>query len=376
MKLAPANASSPSRIMFCIDQLVRGGTELQLMGLIDRLDRDRYSPYLLTICPTDPALIPENCEHVDLSVPKLFSLAGIRSLWWLAGFLRREKIGVVQTYFQDSTVFAGLAARIAGTPARIACFRDLAFWNSRRKATLLKWIYPMMNGYLGNANVVLDHFAETFGIDLERARVIRNGVDSSQLPFQENSGATTDIGIVGNMTRPVKRTDLFIRAAAIVHRHYPDVRWHIVGDGHLRPELEKLAEKLGVSDRTIFAGRIEDVKGYLGRLQVGVICSDSEGLSNAILEYMFRGVATVATEVGGNTELVENGKTGLTVPPGNAAALAAALIHLIEQPESRQNMAKAARHRVERSYSWERCLSDHDQIYRRLLSGRVMEPSV
>jgi glycosyltransferase involved in cell wall biosynthesis len=375
MKPAPSNKSARVKILFCIDQLVRGGTELQLIGLIDHLDRDQYSPYLLTIRPTDPELIPEDCEHVNLSVPKLFSMAGLRSLCWLVGFMRRENIQVVQTYFQDSTIFAGLAARIAKTPARIACFRDLAFWNSRKQATLLKWIYPMMNGYIGNANVVLDHFARTFGIDLKRARVVRNGVDASQLLFQEHLGTTTDIGVVGNMTRPVKRTDLFIRAAAIVHRHYPDVRWHIVGDGHLRPELEKLAEELGVSGRMIFAGRIEDVTGYLGKLQAGVICSDSEGLSNAILEYMFRGVATVATEVGGNTELVENGKTGLTIPPDSADALAAALTHFIKQPESRQAMAKAARHRVERSYSWERCLSDHDQIYRSLLAGRVMEPS-
>jgi glycosyltransferase involved in cell wall biosynthesis len=375
MKSASANKNSRTRILFCIDQLVRGGTELQLIGLIDHLDRDRYSPYLLTIRPTDPQLIPEDCEHFDLNVPKLFSIAGLRSLWWLAGFLRHENIQIVQTYFQDSTVFAGLAARIAGTPARIACFRDLAFWNSRKQATLLKWIYPMMNGYIGNADVVLDHFARTFGIDLKRARLIRNGVDASQLPFMEHSGPTTDIGIVGNMTRSVKRTDLFIHAAAIVHRQYPDVNWHIIGDGHLRPELEKLSEELGVGSKITFAGRIEDVTGYLGKLQVGVICSDSEGLSNAILEYMFRGVATVATKVGGNTELIDDGETGLTVPPDNADALAAALIRLIEQPESRQAMVRAARHRVEQSYSWERCMSDHDQIYNCLLAGRGVEQS-
>ena len=376
MTPASANNSSRTRILFCIDQLVRGGTELQLIGLIDHLNRDRYSPYLLTIRPTDPRLIPQDCEHLDLSVPKLFSLAGLQSLFWLAGFLRRENMQIVQTYFQDSTIFAGLAARIAGTPARIACFRDLAFWNSRKQAILLRWIYPMMNGYIGNAEVVLEHFADTFGIDLERAKVIRNGVDASRITFNEHSGPTTNIGIVGNMTRAVKRTDLFIRAAAIVHRQYPGVHWHIIGDGHLRPELEALSEELGVREQITFAGRIDDVTGYLGKLQAGVICSDSEGLSNAILEYMFRGVATVATAVGGNTELVENGETGLTVPPDNAAALAAALIQLIEQPESRKAMARKARNRVEHIYSWGCCLSDHEQVYENLLNGGSLEQSV
>lgn len=363
------------RILFCIDRLVRGGTELQLMSLIDHLDRDRYEPYLMTIRPTDPALIPEDCEHLELDVPKLFSVSGLQSLWWLSRFLRREEIQVVQTFFQDSTVFAGLASRIAGTPARIACFRDLAFWNSRKQALLLRWVYPLMNGYVANADVVLKHFANTFGIDKNRGRVIRNGVNASELPFRDLSGATENIGIVGNMTRPVKRTDLFIRAAAIVHRQYPDVHWHIVGDGQLRPELEQLARDLGVSERIIFTGRIDDVTGYLGKLQVGVICSDSEGLSNALLEYMFRGVAAIATEVGGNTELVEDGKTGLIVPPDNPEALAAAIIQMIEQPQLRQTMAQTARNRVEKRYSWEHCLDEHDRIYRDLLTGQGMEQS-
>jgi len=80
--------------------------------------------------------------------------------------------------------------------------------------------------------------------------------------------------------------------------------------------------------------------------------------------------------VGGNTELIDDGETGLTVPLDNADALAAALIRLIEQPESRQTMARAARHRVEQSYSWERCMFDHEQLYSRLLAGRNVEQSV
>tara|TARA_Y100001933_G_scaffold216484_1_gene223635 strand:+ start:4802 stop:5932 length:1131 start_codon:yes stop_codon:yes gene_type:complete len=372
MKSMSAVSQPPIKILFSIDRLVRGGTELQLTGLIDHLDRDRYTPYLLTIRPTDPALIPENCQHLDLHVPKLFSVSGLRSLWFLVRFLREENIQIVQTFFQDSTVFAGLASRIAGTPARIACFRDLAFWNDSRQTRLLRWIYPLMNGYLANADVVLNHFSDTFGIDVNRACVIRNGVDATKLGFQEHIGATTDIGIVGNMTRAVKRTDLFIRAAGIVHKEYPDIRWHILGDGHLRPELEKLAKELGISDRVIFAGRIEDVSGYLSRLQVGVICSDSEGLSNALLEYMFSGVAAVATEVGGNTELVEHGVTGLNVPPGNPQALADALIRLIEQPELREKLARAARSRVERIYSWDSCLAEHGRVYSNLLQSQKM----
>jgi len=376
MSLWRSSDSRPTKVLYCIDKLVRGGTELQVMGIIERLDRTRYKPYLLTIRPTDPQLIPGQCEHVALNVPTLFSVSGLRSMYWLIRFLRSEGIEVVQTFFPDSTIFGGLASRLAMTPARIACFRDLAFWSDWKQTMLLKRIYPMMNGYLCNANVVLEHFADQFGIDRERALVIRNGIDPTELPFKEHSGPTTNIGIVGNMTRSVKRTDLFIRAAALVHRHYPDIHWHVLGDGHLRPELEQLAGELGLSGKITFAGRVEDVPGYLSQLQVGVICSDSEGLSNALLEYMFLGVAAVATDAGGNTELVEDGVTGLVIPPGQAAALAAALIRLIEQPSLRQQIAFSARKKAEQSYSWERCLSEHYDAYRALLAGRGMEQLV
>lgn len=375
MSLANSVNQSPTKVLYCIDQLVRGGTELQLIGLIDRLDRELYSPYLLTIRPTAPELIPDQCHHIPLDVPKLLSPAGFRAFWWLRRYLRQEGIDVVQTFFQDSTVFAGLAAWCAQTPARIACFRDLAFWKSSKQTLLLKRVYPLMHAYLCNSGVVLDHFVNHFGIDRQRAYIVRNGIDASQLPYKQHPGETLNIGIVGNMTRAVKRTDLFIHAAALVYRQHPEVMWHIVGDGQLRPELERLAEELGVRHRLTFTGRIDDVTGYLERLQVGVICSDSEGLSNALLEYMFRGVAAVVTEVGGNTELVEGGVTGITVPPDDPDALAAAITELIDQPQLRRSMAESARERVEQSYSWELCLAEHYGIYKGLLASRAMEQS-
>src|SRR5690606_13690776 len=98
---------------------------------------------------------------------------------------------------------------------------------------------------------------------------------------------------------------------------------------------------------------------YLERLDIGVICSDSEGLSNAILEYMFKGVATVATAVGGNPELIEDGVSGLLVPPDNANALADALTRLIENYTLRATLATQARTKVEAEYGWEKCLVDH-----------------
>ena len=130
----------------------------------------------------------------------------------------------------------------------------------------------------------------------------------------------------------MKRADLFVRACAAVRDVVPDARWQLVGDGALRPGLEALARELGVADRVEFLGRRDDVGAVLAGAAVGVNCSDSEGFSNAVLESMLAGCAVVATDVGGNRELVTPDVDGLLVPPGDAAALGAAVARLLRDP--------------------------------------------
>lgn len=360
--------TQPVKILYAIDNLLRGGTELQLIGLIERLDPKEYTPYLLTLRASDPALTPSNCKHLAWHVPRLFSFAGAIALIKLIRFLRKEKISIVQTFFQDSTLFAGAAAKFASVPARIACFRDLGFWHNRKQAILLQRIYGGMNGFICNADVVREHFIKHFGIDRHKMQVLRNGIDVTSLPYVDHSQTCAIVGIVGNMTRQVKRTDLFIKAAAIVNKVHPEMRWHIIGDGQMRGELETLAKELQVLDKIHFAGRVSNVASYLEMLDIGVICSDSEGLSNALLEYMFKGVAAVATEVGGNPELIEHERTGLLVPPNNEQALAKAIIRLIENGLLKNHIAQAARQKAETEYSWEKCMAAHHQFYCKLLS--------
>jgi len=354
------------KILYVIDGLARGGTELQLTGLIERLDRSRFAPHLLTIRPTDTTLNPSGCPHLGWDVPRLVAPGGVAAVRRLARLLKAEKFSVVQTFFQDATILGGAAARWAGTPGRLACFRDLGFWRTKRQEWLLRRIYPMMTGFLANAETVKSHFCEHDGLDPGQVEVIYNGIDLPRLPWVEHAGPTSDIGIVGNLNRRVKRTDLFLEAAGRVAREHPEITWHVVGDGQYRAEYEQLARSLGIADRTVFAGRLEQVPDYLAKLQVGVLCSDSEGFSNALLEYMLRGCVPVATRVGGNPEAVRDGHTGLLTPAGDGEALAIALRRLVEDVPLRRRLADAARRETETRFSWESCLRAHEAVYDRI----------
>jgi glycosyltransferase involved in cell wall biosynthesis len=352
------------KILYAIDALACGGTELQLTGLIDRLDRTRYEPVLCTLKPSPPELTPHDCRHLALEVPKLLAPDGLKAMWNFSRWLKNEKIDIVQTFFQDSTVFAGTAARMAGVPVRLACFRDLGFWRTPRQEMILRRVYPLMTGFLANAQVVKDHFAEQDGISPGKIQVIYNGIDVERLPLVGHPGPTTDIGIVGNLNRRVKRTDLFIEAAGALAADHPEITWHILGDGGFREEFQAKADQLGLGERMVFAGRVADVPSYLAKLQIGVLCSDSEGFSNAVLEYMFKGCAVVATDVGGNAEALKHGETGLLVPPNDAGALAAAIKQLVDNVPLRRRLAGSARRFAENSFNWDRCVAAHEAIYR------------
>lgn len=358
------------KILFCIDCLVRGGTELQLIGLIERLDREKYEPYLITIKETDNSLLPDDCHHLQWSVPKLLSLSGLSQVVKLTQWLRKENISIVQCYFQDSTLLAGVSAWLARVPVRIACFRDMAFWNNKKLEMVLGQVYRMMTGYISNANAVSEHFVEHFNLPKLKMTVLPNGLDVEKLTFVEHKPIITDVCIVGNMTRKVKRTDLFIEAAAIVAKDYPNIKWHIVGDGHLKAPLQEQGQKLGIADKLIFAGRVANVDKYIEQMQIGVISSDSEGLSNAILEYMLKGSLCIATNVGGNPELIIDNKTGCIVPPDNAEMIAKKIVYLIESPIKYTELALNARNMIESQYNWKVCVDKHMAYYDDALEKR------
>lgn len=364
---------APQKVLYIIESIGRGGTETQLVGLINRLDRARFSPRLCTLRRSGDYLAEVDCPVTELRVGRLASPGGLSALRRIADLVRDEDVRVVQSFFQDPTLLSVPAARSAGAPVRLISFRDLGFWRTPWQEFLMRRAYPLATGFLANSEAVKHEVCRRDGLDPERVKVIYNGVDIEGYRFVEHLESEVAIGIVGNLNRRVKRTDLFLRAAARVLARHPEVTFHVIGDGEYRAEYERLAVELGIGRSTVFAGRVTDVSGYLGKLAVGVICSDSEGFSNAVLEYMLRGCAVVATSVGGNLEVVRDGETGLLVPPGNEVALASALKRLVQEKKTRLMLTLRARELAERGFDWSSCVEEHQDHYARELRAAGVE---
>ena len=141
----------------------------------------------------------------------------------------------------------------------------------------------------------------------------------------------------------------------------------LAGDGPLRPALEALARQLGLLDRVLFLGDRRDVPAVLAALDISVLPSSSESLSNVILESMAAGVPVVAANVGGNPELVRNGETGFLFSPGDERQLASAIETLVTQPELRKQLATCARAHARAEYAIPRVRDRYQDLYRSLL---------
>jgi glycosyltransferase involved in cell wall biosynthesis len=365
---------APIRICFMIDRLSRAGTETQLLALIRSLDRNQVSPSLVLLDGENDesrALEPD-CPILRLGLRSLLRPATMSAALRLRQFWRRERVDILQAYFLDSAYFGVPLARLCGIKKVIRVRNNLGYWLTSGHRRLGRWMGRLAHVTLTNSASGTQALIESDLLSAEKIAVLENGVDLERFPYPvlPNLGsATVRVGLVGNL-RPVKNVDGLIRVAAALRNTHPQLRFEVAGGGEQQPELERMIAEHNLNGIFRLAGAVSDVPGFLARQEIAVLCSHSEGMSNALLEYMASGRAIVATDVGANTRLVENGVHGLIVPPKNDEALAQAIRWLVDHPELAQKMAANARRRAELDWSRTAMVRRFEEFYWRLLHER------
>ncbi|MGH7171739.1 MAG: glycosyltransferase [Gemmataceae bacterium] len=373
-----ADASSrPVRVCFLIDELLPAGTESQLLALIRHLDRRRVWPYLCLLRgdkPVSQALEPDDCPILRLNVGSLHHPRTLPRAWRFLRFLRRERIDVVQAYFADSSYFGIPIAWLAGVKHRLRTRNNMGHWLTPLHRRLGRLLNAFTTKTIANCQAARQALLDAEQPLAETVLVLENGVDLER--FHEcpplaalPTTAGPRVGMVANL-RSVKALDVFVRAAALIHVRQPQAIFTIAGEGELRPVLERQAAAEGLTEHFTLAGRVADVAGFLAELDVAVLCSNAEGMSNALLEYMAAGRAIVATDVGAAPELIIDGVHGLLVPPGDAPKLAEAIGRLLEDRELARRLGAAARHRSRERYSRAAMVRRFEDFYEGL-TGRA-----
>ena len=294
--------------------------------------------------------------------------------WWLplrlARRLRALRVDIVHTRNAEPFFYGIAAARLAGVPVVIHSEHGRTFPEKPLRARMQRLLLSGANAAFSVSERLKQDLVRELGVSPARFEVIHNGVDVERFRSARSTGerrcADVVIGSVGRLA-PVKNYPLLLRALAQLPT-VPPSRLLFVGEGPERPSLEALAAELGLAGRVQFAGHREDVPQALREMDVFVLPSTSEGMSNTLLEAMAAGVATVASDAGGNGEIIVPEVSGLLFRSADVAGLAAQLGRLVGDPGLRARLAAAAATRVRLEFSIDAMLRRYEQLYRRVWS--------
>lgn len=295
----------------------------------------------------------------------------------LARLLRSARVDIVHTRNAEPFFYGFLAARIARVPVVVHSEHGRTFPEQRLRAMLQRLFLRGVDGAFAVSEQLRADLVRELGIDGSRMEVLYNGVDTSSFRPLEvraaEAGAADPlrIGSVGRLVA-VKNYGLLLNAFARLPQ--PACRLVLIGEGPERAALERLAGELGIRDRVDFAGHRDDVPQLLRTLDVFVLPSLSEGMSNTLLEAMATGIPAVASDVGGNREIIESERSGLLFRSQDVDGAAAQLLRLLGSLELRRALGSAGAARVRGTFSIEAMLSRYEELYRRLWRQKRGEP--
>lgn len=361
--------SQPVRVMHVLYRLQAGGTEYGVIKLVNGLDRSLVTSSICSSTPATevkgllrPDVVLHECSRRDGNDPKF--------VWDLVRLFRRERPDIVHTHAWGTLCEGLLAARLAGVP-QVVHGEHGTLQLKTYQARVQRFAWGRVDRLLSVSSRLAEAMSKATGYPLDRIEVIRNGVDLSRFTAVDRAEArrrlnlASDriaIGTAGRLV-PVKDQALLLEALGQLAGRGLKFVAVIAGDGPLRSSLEARATALRIHDRVRFLGHRPDVERVYAALDLFVLSSVSEGLSNTILEAMASGLPVVATRVGGADELIDEGTTGFAVPASNAAALGDAIERVARDPELLTRMGRAGRDRALRHFGLDRMLSNYTNVY-------------
>jgi sugar transferase (PEP-CTERM/EpsH1 system associated) len=361
-----------------------GGLERVVLRLLAHTDRERFSP---RVCVLDePGVLAPELEQLGVPLMIVRRRDGLDAHLpvRLAARLRREGARLVHTHNATPHLYGGVAAAIARArtgdrfPRVVHTKHGRNAPDAPRKVLLNRIAATFTDRVVAVCDDAAAVARDVEHVDPRRVVMIPNGVDTQEFrPGGDPRAARAALGVpqggyhVGCVARldAIKDHPTLFAAIERVRRVVPDAHLTLIGDGPERAALEDRARALGLAGVVTFAGERPNVASLLAAFDVFALSSISEGGALTLLEAAAAGLPIVATRVGGNAEVVDDGASGLLVPPGDAARLAEALLALAIRPD-RAAFGAAGRARVERLFGVERMARGYHDLYAEVLGAR------
>lgn len=375
----------PPLIAHVIYRFDIGGLENGLVNLINGMPEDRYRHAI--VCIDRATAFSGRLRGGDVELVSIHKKPGRdpAAAWRLYRVFRRLEPDILHTR-NLGALDALLPAFLAGVKWRIHGEHG---WDvsdhqatSRKNRLIRRMHAPLVTTYIALSRQIEDYLCSRVGIDRRKIARIPNGVDTRRFrPAPDRASLKTalfpmfdaDTRIIGTVCRldPVKDPLNLLNAYACLLEASPKLRERtglvVVGDGPMRGAVEQELDRLAIRDRSLIAGSREDVPALLQAMDVFVMPSLAEGISNTILEAMATGLPVLATDVGGNRELIVDGETGTVVPSSDPRALALALVDYVQDEAMAEGHGRAGRERVEDEFSLDTMVDRYVAVYDSLL---------
>lgn len=347
-----------------------GGAEMIVKRLATGLDPKRFRS---VVCLFKSGWLAESCEQAGLPT-YVVNINGAFDIRWATDFanlLKKEGVALIHAHEFTANVYGTLIGKLAGIPV-LATVHGKNYYGDQLKRRMAYRFVARTGRMIAVSNDLKRFMYEKVGIPDCRVTVIYNGVEKWSPPDDHRivsvrselalSGWEHVIGSVGSLY-PVKGHIHLIRAMPAIVRAYPKTVALLVGRGELEGDLKAEACRLGVEKNVRFLGFRDDIPLLLGLMDVFALPSLSEGLSMALLEAMGAGLPVVASRVGGNSELIEDGQAGFLVPAEDSAALADRVLTLFRRRDMAQAYGQYGRRLVEQRFSSKGMLNAYQDCY-------------
>ena len=374
--------------MFVAPDMRVGGAQRHDARLLPRMDPAKITPSVVCINGEGeffPTLTAAGIEATSLHLGGKRN--AMRALRELVSIMRRTQPDVVVMRSYNAEILGRIAARIAGVKHTIMWMHMIGDIKPRSwiRNTVDRGLARWTTAYFGSAEAQRPYLVDELGYPDDKIRIILYGVDPALFDTDTDRGVLTEFGIpdddpvVGILAvlRPEKDHVTFLRAARIVIDQMPRARFLIIGDGPMRPALEKMCTDLGITSNVHFAGNRTDVAQMLRAIDVFTLTSTTvECLPFALLEAMASARPAVCTSVGGVPEMIKEGESGYLVPQKDPEQLASRLVSLLSDPQSARRMGRVGREYLEAKFALDRNVAEAEQAIEEVVSGKFVGGSV
>ena len=334
-------------------QLDFGGTERQITETAKFLASSDFAVSVGCLRPGGvraEELRQAGVPVIEFPLRSLKSAAAIRQARRITAYIRERGIRIVHTWDYPTNCYAIPVVRLSSRAIAVASQRSHRELIPGAYRALIRFSDRMAHAVVVNCNYIQRHLIEDEHVPAAKIHVCYNGIDLERFHRLPTDPHALTVGVV-SVLRPEKDIKTLIRGFAAARKTAPHIRLLIVGGGSERAILEQYAREAGVADATTFHPATNRVAELLSAIDIFVLPSRSEALSNSLMEAMACGCCPVASNVGGNPELVVEGQTGMLFPAGDAPALTRVLLQLIDNPQQRQQLARNAEASIRERFS-------------------------